>query len=52
MSLTIDLKTPWKRQLVDTLHAIATMIEVSGNETITVQLKVTFNPKEDGSVEK
>jgi len=44
MSVAIDMQTPNKQQLAQVLKAIADMIATSGNDTVTVNLTVTFNP--------
>jgi hypothetical protein len=49
MSINMDLKTPQKKSLANTLRSIAQIIEDSINETVTIELEVTFNAKEKAS---
>lgn len=44
MSIRINIKSPSKKELAGLLRAIANMIEVSSNQTVTIDATVTFNP--------
>lgn len=48
MSLSIDTKTPNKKEISSLLRAIACWIEVSGNKTVTIQLSLIFNVEKEG----
>jgi hypothetical protein len=41
-----NLRTHQKAELAKVLRAIADWVEICGNETVTIDLKLTFNPKE------
>lgn len=44
MSLQMNINTPNKKVLAEVLRSIATMIAASTNQTVTVNMTVTFNP--------
>lgn len=46
MSVHLNVRTPSKKNLAQVLRAFAGMIEDSSNQTVTVCLDVTFNPRE------
>ena len=43
MSIQLSTMTPNKKEIAGILRAVATWIEASGNQTITLDLHVTFN---------
>ncbi|MBA7685890.1 hypothetical protein ES703_94321 [subsurface metagenome] len=43
MSIQMNVNTPNKKPLAELLRAIATMIEASSNQTVTVNATVNFN---------
>lgn len=43
MSIRINTKTPNKKEIAAILEAIANWIRVSGNQTITISLDISFN---------
>ena len=45
MSISINMKTPNKEQLSNMLKSVAGIIEISSNDTVTINLKVDFNIK-------
>lgn len=47
MSIRTDIMSPNKKELADLLRAIARLIEVSSNQTVTVTATITFNPCEE-----
>jgi len=46
MSIDMSIMTPSKEQIAEILKRIADLIVDSANETVTVQLHVTFNRKD------
>jgi len=44
MSIQMNISTPNKKPLAELLRAIATVIEISSNQTVSVNATVTFNP--------
>lgn len=46
MSIEIHMRTPQKKQMAGIFRAIAEDIEASANETISIDLKVTYNKSE------
>ena len=49
MSVTMEMRTPKKAELAQMLKAIADMIAVSGNETVSIDLRLTFDPRRKGT---
>jgi len=43
MSITLNTKTPQKKAIAKILRSVADWIETSGNQTITIDLTLTFN---------
>lgn len=43
MSLNISMKSPSKKEISEILNAVSKLIEVSSNETISIDLELTFN---------
>lgn len=43
MSIRLNTKTPQKKEIANILRAVADWIEASSNQTITIDLNLTFN---------